>query len=197
MKYLVFIPLVFVASCASHPKPRISVKPARSSAVEPVEAVRYGDVVRAYHVGRFIDPNHPETMHEGHPIYRIEASARWDLHPGSRNDPNLLNPPPDAAFSPPPTNDVIIAEMARQREATDRVMREAAGLAQAFGELQSSLDEMRNVARNDALLTVRLAHAEQRLAEFEKEMRMLTAPASPMTTDAPAFAPELPDAPKP
>jgi hypothetical protein len=56
---------------------------------------------------------------------------------------------------------------------------------------------MRNVARNDALLTVRLAHAEQRLAEFEKEMRMLTAPASPMTTDAPAFAPELPDAPKP
>ena len=86
MKYLVLIPLVLVASCASHPKPRISVKPrdlqpssrSRRCATEtwsaPITLV-------------VIDPNHPETMHEEHPIYRVEASARWDLHPGSRNVP--------------------------------------------------------------------------------------------------------------
>jgi hypothetical protein len=39
-------------------------------------------------------------MHEGHPVYRVEASARWNLHPGPLcpAGTNLLNPPPDAAF---------------------------------------------------------------------------------------------------
>ena len=151
--------------------------------------MRYGEVVRAYHVGRFVDPNHPETMHEQHPVYRVEASARWNLHPGSQNTANLLNPPPDAAFSPPPTNDAIIAEMNRQREATARVMQEAAQLAQSIDELQKIFGEMKTVARNDALLNARLANAERRSAEFEKELQMLTAAASPMTNDAPAFVP--------
>jgi hypothetical protein len=122
MKYLALIPLVFVASCASRPKPQIVVRPAQPPAVEPVEAVRYAEIVRAYYIGRYVDPNHPETMHEQHPVYRIETSARWNLHPGSLNAVNSLNPTRDSAFAPPPTNDVVLAEMNRQREATERVM---------------------------------------------------------------------------
>ncbi|MCI0747749.1 MAG: hypothetical protein L0Y58_20270 [Verrucomicrobia subdivision 3 bacterium] len=79
MKYLALIPVVLVASCAS--RPQFVLRPTPPPAVEPIEAVRYGEVVRAYHVGRFVDPNHPETMHEQHPVYRIEVSARWNLHP--------------------------------------------------------------------------------------------------------------------
>ena len=86
-----------------------------------------------------------------------------------------MNPPPDAAFAPPPTNDVLIAEMNRQREATARVMLEAAKLAQSYGELQAVLGEMKNVARNNALLNVRLATNEQRVVEFSKELQKLSA----------------------
>ena len=195
MKYLAFIPLVLVASCAS--RPQLVVRPSPSPAVEPVEAVRYGEVVRAYHIGRYVDPNHPEAMHEQHPVYRIEVSARWNLHPGPLNTANLLNPPPDAAFAPPPTNDVLVAEMNRQREATASVMLEAAKLAQSYGELQAVFVEMKNVARNSALLSVRLATNEQRVVEFSKELQKLSAVPSPTTNDVPAFAPELPDTPKP
>ena len=46
MKYLALIPLVFIASCAS--RPQIVVRPAPPSAVEPVESVRYSEVIRAY-----------------------------------------------------------------------------------------------------------------------------------------------------
>src|ERR1022692_2939421 len=123
MKSLALIPLVFVASCASHPQ--LAVHPLPSPAVEPVEAVRYGEVVRGYHIGRYVDPGHPETMQEGHPLYRIEVSGRWNLHPGSPNAANLLNPPLDAAFSPSPTNEIVIAEMNRQRETTALVMQQA------------------------------------------------------------------------
>lgn len=198
MKYLALIPLVFVASCAS--RPQLVVRPLPPPAVEPVESVRYGEVVRAYHVGRYVDPNHPETLHEQHPVYRVEVSARWNLHPGPLGTANLLNPPPDAAFAPPPTNDVLVAEMNRQREVTARVMQEAGKLAQSYGELQGVLTEMNNVARTSALLNQRFATNESRIVELERGLQKLSVPPLPVTTatnDVPAFSPEETDAPKP
>jgi hypothetical protein len=195
MKYLALIPLVLVTSCAS--RPQLVVRPAPPAAVEPLEAVRYSEVVRAYHVGRFIDPNHPETMHEQHPVYRVESSARWNLHPGSLNTANLLNPPLDAAYAPPSTDDAVLAEMNRQRETTERVMQEATRLAQSYSELHKVFTEMKNVARNNALIGARLANTEQRVAEFEKSLQKLSVPPSPTTNDVPAFVPESSDALKP
>jgi hypothetical protein len=195
MKYLALIPLVFVASCAS--RPQLVVRPAPPAAVEPVEAVRYSEVVRAYYVGRFVDPNHPETMNEQHPVYRIETSARWNLHPGPLNTVNLLNPPSDAAFAPSPTNDAVIAEMNRQRETTQRVMSEAVRLAHSYEELQRVFAEMKTVARNNALIGARLSNTEQRVSDFGKELEKLTTTPPPQTNDIPAFVPDPPDAPKP
>ncbi|MCI0745646.1 MAG: hypothetical protein L0Y58_09605 [Verrucomicrobia subdivision 3 bacterium] len=172
MKYLALIPLVLVASCASR-SPQVVVRPLPPPAVELIEAVRYGEVVRAYHIGRYVDPNHPETMHEQHPVYRVEVSARWNLHPGPLNTANLLNPPRDAAFVPPPTNDVLVAEMNRQREATVRVMQEAGKLAQSYGELQGVLTEMKNVARTSAALNQRFATNESRIVELERGLQKL------------------------
>ena len=195
MKYIALIPLMLVASCASRPQPVFRYVPL--PAVELAEAVRYGEIVRAYHVGRYADPNHPETMHERHPVYRVEVSPRWNLNPGPLNTANLLNPPPDAAFAPTPTNDVLIAEMNRQREATARVMQEAARLAESYGELQAVVVEMKNVARNSALLSIRLATNEQRVVEFSRELQKLSATPPPATNDVPAVTPEIPDIPKP
>ena len=195
MKYLALIPLVFVASCAS--RPQLVVRPAPPAAVEPVEAVRYSEVVRAYYVGRFVDPNHPETMNEQHPVYRIETSARWNLHPGPANTVNLLNPPPDAAFAPPPTNDAVIAEMNRQRDATERVMSEAVRLSRSYEELQNIFSQMKTVARNNALLGARVSNTEQRVADFGKELEKITTTPSAQTNDIPAFVPDPPDSPKP
>jgi hypothetical protein len=135
-------------------------------------------------------------MHEQHPVYRIEVSARWKLHPGAQNTANLLNPPPDAAYTPPLTNDALVAEMNRQRETTARVMLEAAKLAQSYGELQSFLGEMKNVARNNALLSVRIATNEQQIAEFDRELQRLST-AAPVTNDAPTFTTEPTTPPKP
>jgi len=195
MKYLALIPLVFIASCAS--RPQLAVRPAPPAAVARVESVRYAEVVRAYHVGRQIDPNHPEMMAEEHPVYRVEVSSRWNLHPGSPNAANLLNPPPDAAFAPPPTNDVVIAEMNRQRETTALVMQQAVRLAQSYQELQKIFGEMKTVAQNNALLNARLTATERRVADFEKELQKATAAPPPATNDVSSFSPESNDSPKP
>ena len=194
MKYLALIPLVFVASCAS--RPQLAVRPVPPAAVAPAESLRYAEVVRAYHVGRQVDPNHPDLMAEGHPVYRIEVSSRWNLHPGSPNAANLLNPPPDAAFAPPPTNDVVIAELNRQREATALVMQQAARLAQSYQELQRVFGEMKTVAQNNAHLNARLTATEQRVKVFERELQTISATPA-LTNDVPAFSPESNDSSKP
>lgn len=194
MKYLALIPILFVASCAS--RPQLVVRPSAPAAVEPAETVRYSEVVRAYYIGRFVDPNHPDTMHEQHPVYRVESSARWNLHPSPAHTVNLLNPPPNAAFSPPPTNDAVLAEMNRQRDATERVMLEAARLSRSYEELQNIFSQMKTVARNNALLGARVANTEQRVAEFGKELEKLSTTPSPPTNDIPAFVPDPFDAPK-
>ncbi len=195
MKHLALIPLLLVASCAS--RLQVVLHPTPPPAVEAVEAVRYGEVVNAYHVGRYVDPNHPETMHEQHPVYRVEAVAHWNLHPNTGPATVALNPPPDSAYTPPTTNDAVIAELNRQREITARVMQEATKLAQSYGELQSVLGELMNVARNNALLNLRLATNELRAAEFDRELRKLSASPASTKNDIPTFSPELPAQPKP
>ena len=190
MKYLALLSLVLVASCAS--RPQLALRPAPTSSVTPAESERYPEVVRAYQVGRLVDSAHPEMMAEAHPVYRLEVSPRWNLHPGSPNAVNLLNPPPDAAFAPPPTNDAVIAEMNRQRETTALVMQQATRLAQAYQQLQGVIGEMKTVAQNNALLNVRLTVTEQRVANFEKDNA-----ASAATNDVSNFSPESNDSPKP
>lgn len=195
MKYLALIPLLLVASCASHPK--VVLRPTSPPAIEPIEDVRYGEMIRAFHVGRYVDPNRPETMHEQHPVYRVEVSPRWNLHPSAGATALALNPPPDSAYTPPPTNEAVIAELNRQREVTARVMQEATKLSQSYGELQSVVGEMMNVARNNVLLNLRLATNELRVAEFDRELRKLSTPPASSTNDVPAFSPELPAQQKP
>lgn len=194
MKYLALIPLVLVASCASRPKPQVAVRPLPAPATEPIGDVRYAEVVRAYHVGRHVDPNHPMAMHEHHPVYRVEASANWNLHPGPLRlaATNVLNPPLDAAFSPPPVNDAVIAEIGRQREATERVLDEARRLAQSHEAFQRVLQQMQTVVTNQVRLSTRLAETERRVTEFAKDLQRLATPATALTTnDVPAAEPEV------
>jgi hypothetical protein len=141
-----------------------------------------------------VDPNHPETMREEHSVNRVEVSARWNLHPGAPSATPLLNPPPDAAFAPPPTNDVVIAELNRQRETTALVMQQAARLSQSFSELEKIFAEMKKVARDNALLGARLAKTEERLAGFEKELQKI---ASATTSPTNSIPPSLPESTQP
>jgi len=189
MKYVI-IPLVLCVSCASHP--RVAVRPALSEPVAPVDAGRYPEVIRAYYVGRYIDPSYPETMHGEHSVYRIESAAHWNLHPGSPNTVNTLSQPPDAAFAPPPTNDAVVAEINRQRDMTERVMQQAVRLSQSYDELQQVVGEMKNVARNHVLMGERLATTEQRVQNCEKQLQKLSTTPAPVTNEIPASVPESP-----
>jgi hypothetical protein len=185
MKPIFFIPLLVLASCVSRRTPEISVNPLPPTNVDQTESVRFAETLRLYHIGRYVDPNHPDVMHEKHPVYRVEAYSQWNLkpsgfHPGSAYPFGVFK---DAAFFPPPMNDVVLAEVNRQRNATERVMQEAARLAMSYDQLQNALNEMRSIVTNHLSITSRLSTAEQRVSSIENHIQTLARSSVPATNE--------------
>jgi len=60
--------------------------------------VRSPERLKAYPIGRYIDPNNGDMMHEGHVIYRKEAPAAWNKGP---NSPTAVSLGPVIAISHP------------------------------------------------------------------------------------------------
>src|SRR5438094_910165 len=115
MKPLPLTLLVIATGCSS-PKPgRVLVAPAAPVVVPDnlTERVRYPELVKGYHVSRYVEPDHCLLMHEAHTDYRVEAQATWNLHspPGSFAVPSGMAALTNAAFAPPPVNDAVVAEL--------------------------------------------------------------------------------------
>ena len=93
MKYLISLLIVCLgAGCAtrkdSTSKTAIVV-PGTNLSAKRMPAVRTPEVVKAYPMGRYTDPNYPEEMHERHTVYRREQSPDWNYLP----DPPPALPP--------------------------------------------------------------------------------------------------------
>jgi hypothetical protein len=43
--------------------------------------LRYGENVKGYTIGRYIDPTDPSVMYEQHVAYRLEEPSSWNLQP--------------------------------------------------------------------------------------------------------------------
>ena len=71
--------------------------------------------VRAYRVGRSVDPDDPRLMHEAHLVYRIEEDATWQLE-GSQP----TGPTPGAEQRPEPARQATAAEEGTNADAGPR-----------------------------------------------------------------------------
>ena len=89
-------------------------------ATADMESVRYGENLKAYSFGRYVDPNDGLVMHEAHTVYRVETTAKWNLHP---NAPvNVPGGPVIGIIDPahkdsPLTPEVVAAETTKILEA--------------------------------------------------------------------------------
>jgi hypothetical protein len=180
MKMFYLIPLLFLSACSTTPK--LVLRPLPSPPADD-SAVRYPEFVRAYHVGRYVDPNDDLVMHEQHALYRVEENTRWDFHPGPANEYLPALPPRDAAFAPAPFNDAIIAEVNSQRLATSQIMLQAQNLSAALAQFQNALAQAKTNLQETAILRASLNDMKQRLAALEAAQGQ---PPSLSTTNDPA-----------
>lgn len=161
MKTFYLIPLLFLSACSTTPWP--ALRPQQPPPLADNSAIRYPEVLHAYHVGRYADPNDDLIMHEQHVIYRVEESTRWNFHPGPEDGNLPASPSRDAAFAPVPVNDAILAEVNSQRLATTEIMLEARTLSAALTQFQAALQQTKTNLQETARLRVTVNEMQKRL----------------------------------
>lgn len=178
MKLILLIPVTLLfASCASRHAPVVRVTPCAVPGTtlpsEGMESVRYGENIRAYPIGRYIDPNNRRIMHEGHTLYRVESTAKWNLHPNQRVAVPLgpIARIRDSARTAGALSDELTMELNRQRDATKAVIQGGQVVAQKLDQLTSSVQQTKQVAAQNSALQQEVNTTKQRLDALEEELR--------------------------
>lgn len=176
MKLPYLIPLLFLSACSTPKKPVLTVRPQESLPALDTESVRYPEWLRAYHIGRYSDPNNARIMHEHHTIYRLEANSRWNLHPGPDCpvSPESSTAPTNAAFSPPALNDAALAELNLQKATTAQVMSQARSLTAALDQLQAAIGQAKMGMEETVAARAAVVALESRLQAIEAEQHRLS-----------------------
>ena len=158
MKTYYLIPLVFLSACSTTPK--LTLRQQQPSTTDAA-GVRYPEVLHAYHIGRYADPNDSLVLHEQHVVYRVEENTRWNFHPGPVGGNTAM--PRDAAFAPAPLNDAILAEVNSQRLATAQIMMQARTLSVALAQFQTALQQTKTNLQETLILRAAVNDMKQRI----------------------------------
>jgi len=186
-----FIPLILLPACATR-KPVVvqmpPTMPATMLAPPDVAAVRYPENVKAYSIGRYVDPNDPLVMHEAHTLYRVETTAKWNLHPNAPVDVpggpvvGLI----DTAHQTSPLTPEIAAEVERQKVATMALLAEGQRMNLALNQLAKVLPATAQVAAENDRLKSEMTMTKSRLNALEEEFRKTQAEDSFTTSPVPS-----------
>jgi hypothetical protein len=138
--------------------------------------------VKAYPIGRYVDPFDPTVMHERHVIFRGEALPRWVLDASSENQiiigPTVGEGP--ITLHPAVVGAELATELGNAREAagimlrgTQDVLRESAKLAVALDDANTRAETMLGQLKQEQ---EKRKEAEGRAVAAEAENEKLKAP---------------------
>ena len=166
---LLLIPIVFLSACASHStKTPVTLRASPVGHSVSADGLRVGDTLKEYRFGRYVDARDPLVMHEGHPIYRIENSAHWDLRPNDKSASprrNIVQTPSISA------NDAVVAEVNKQRAATRAFTEQTAALNQKLHELGEAVAQTKDIAQQDLALKRDVTALREQLDALRSEER--------------------------
>jgi regulator of replication initiation timing len=178
MKLAMLIPLpLLFAACATKHAAVLRVHPyavpGTTLPSEGVESVRYAEDIKGYPLGRYIDPNNSRIMHEGHTVYRVETTAKWNLHP---NAPVVVplgaaTRVRDVSQATAPLRDELTMELNRQRQVTQSVIHSGETVSQKLEQLSAAMEQTRHLAEQNTQLQQEMNTTTQRLNALEEELR--------------------------
>ena len=193
-RLLIFVPLILLSACASKKPVVVKMPPAVSGntlTTADMESVRYGENMKAYPVGRYVDPNDGLVMHEAHTIYRVETTAKWNLHPDvyPYAPGNLPGGPVlgiiDPAHNASPVTPEVVAEVERQKAATQALLVQGQRMNLALNQLSKILPATSQIAEENTALKTQAMATQRRLELLEEQVRKqqaeneFTPPATP------------------
>jgi hypothetical protein len=179
-RILIFIPLILLSACASKKPVVVKMPPAVSGmalTTADAESVRYSENLKAYPIGRYVDPNDGLVMHEAHTIYRVETTAKWNLHPDvyPYAPCNLPGGPVvgiiDPAHRDSPITPEVVAETDRQKADTQALIAQGHRMNQVLDQLAKALPATSQIAEENAQLKAQTLATERRLEILEAQFR--------------------------
>ena len=126
MKYLIPIIALSLCSCATRKaaQPAPLKVPGTTIPARTMPTVRTSEMVKAYPVGRYTDPNYPDEMHERHTVYRREQAPDWNYLP---DPPYALPLGPAVAVSNPSPSYYVRTESEQMNQQQRRLRGSLAG----------------------------------------------------------------------
>jgi hypothetical protein len=120
-----------------------------------VEKVRTGETLKAYPIGRFVDPNDPNVMHESHVVYRKESGANWNLAP---NAPTVVPLGPvlavaDPTAQPNPLPAELEQKVAEQNQLMASLIEQNEALVTELAKLHKDIADLRTRATSGGAAT--------------------------------------------
>ncbi len=180
MKRIALLPLIFLTACASHSARKIAA-PGPVGAPVSSDGLRTDEQLKQYHLGRYVDARDPLMMHEGHPLYRVETTAHWDLRPNNSASTAKRNPVQRPSVS---TNDAVVAEVNKQRAATRAFTEQTAALNQRLSELGHAVEQTQEIAKQNLELKRDVATLREQLDSLDAKVR------EPKPASSPSPSPE-------
>ncbi|MGH7990972.1 MAG: hypothetical protein ACREDS_12385 [Limisphaerales bacterium] len=173
MKTYFLIPLAILTGCSSPRVVQMPPQPSTMLSPEQTESVRYAESVKAYPIGRYVDPNNDSIMHGAQRIYRVETTAKWNLHPDASADASLGPPVAliDSAKYNAPVNAEVIAEVNKQRAATEALLERNSEFNQSLSQLARAVQAVKQENVQTLQMKQELTTTEKRLDAFENELR--------------------------
>jgi hypothetical protein len=127
--------------------PAPPVAPVSGTDLDPhnTENVRLSESLKAYPIGRTIDPNDPNLMHEAHVVYRKETDGTWNLNP---NAPTVVALGPtlavaDPAQTPNPLPAELERKIAEQNQLMSSLIEQNEALATELAKLNKEMSDLR------------------------------------------------------
>lgn len=129
------------------PSPSAEAPPVAGTQLDPhnLEKVRVSEALKAYPVGRYVDPADPNLLHEAHTIYRREAGAAWNLNP---NAPTVVPLGPvlavaDPARVPNPLPAELEQKIGEQNQLMTALIEQNEALAAELAKLNTEIAQLR------------------------------------------------------
>ncbi len=169
MKLLLLLPLLLLAACTTT-TPKKTIALAATPVGRPVSSngIRNGEQLQEYRLGRYVDARDPLVMHEGHPVYRVESTTRWDLRPNNGESLPRRDLVPSQTAS---ANDAVVAEVNKQRIATRAFTEQTATLNQKLGELGQAVGQSEEIAKQNLELKRDVATLRAQLNSLDGKLR--------------------------
>lgn len=142
--------------------------------------IRSSSIMRAYAVGRYIDPNRRTVMHEQHTVYREEQSPRWNLIPQPDADPiQMAQVRQQERYADALAGQLTLAakDMRETRETVCRVLEQQSSQDTKTRELVKLIDDLKRrygvVSKNLIRASKYINTLESKLNKVQKETELL------------------------